>query len=193
MVAVIVIVVVVLLLLLVFWLGYNGLVKRRNQVDNAWSQIDVQLKRRHDLIPNLVNTVKGYAAQEQKVLIGVTEARAKVGSIQVTPEVLNNPELFQKYQAAQNQLSGALKSLFAVAEAYPDLKANQNFLNLQEELTSAEDRVAYARQFYNDSVLSYNTQIQKFPTVLLAGWFHFEKREFFDAAPEDTETPQVSF
>ena len=137
-----------LLLLLTFWLGYNGLVKRRNQVDNAWSQIDVQLKRRHDLIPNLVETVKGYAAHER----GTFEA-----------------------------------------VAYPDLKANQNFLNLQEELTSAEDRVAYARQFYNDSVLSYNTQIQKFPTVLLAGMFHFEKREFFDAAPEDTETPQVQF
>jgi LemA protein len=183
MVAVIVIVVVVLLLLLVFWLGYNGLVKRRNQVDNAWSQIDVQLKRRHDLIPNLVETVKGYAAHERGTFEAVTEARANAINAQSPAEQAQ----------AENVLSGALKSLFAVAEAYPDLKANQNFLNLQEELTSAEDRVAYARQFYNDSVLSYNTQIQKFPTVLLAGWFHFEKREFFDAAPEDTETPQVQF
>jgi LemA protein len=183
MVAVIVIVVVVLLLLLFFWLGYNGLVKRRNQVDNAWSQIDVQLKRRHDLIPNLVETVKGYAAHERGTFEAVTAARANAINAQSPAEQAQ----------AENVLSGALKSLFAVAEAYPDLKANQNFLNLQEELTSAEDRVAYARQFYNDSVLSYNTQIQKFPTVLLAGWFHFEKREFFDAAPEDTETPQVRF
>jgi LemA protein len=183
MVAVIVIVVVVLLLLLFFWLGYNGLVKRRNQVDNAWSQIDVQLKRRHDLIPNLVETVKGYAAHERGTFEAVTAARANAINAQSPAEQAQ----------AENVLSGALKSLFAVAEAYPDLKANQNFLNLQEELTSAEDRVAYARQFYNDSVLSYNTQIQKFPTVLLAGWFHFEKREFFDAAPEDTETPQVQF
>ncbi len=183
MVAVIVIVVLVILLLLVFWLGYNGLVKRRNQVDNAWSQIDVQLKRRHDLIPNLVETVKGYAAHERGTFEAVTAARANAINAQSPAEQAQ----------AENVLSGALKSLFAVAEAYPDLKANQNFLNLQEELTSAEDRVAYARQFYNDSVLSYNTQIQKFPTVLLAGMFHFEKREFFDAAPEDTETPQVQF
>ena len=145
--------------MLFFWLGFNGLVKRRNQVDNAWSQIDVQLKRRHDLIPNLVETVKGYAAHERGTFEAVTAARANAINAQSPAEQAQ----------AENVLSGALKSLFAVAEAYPDLKANQNFLNLQEELTSAEDRVAYARQFYNDSVLSYNTQIQKFPTVLLAG------------------------
>ena len=183
MIAVIVIAVIVVLILLFFWLGYNGLVKRRNQVDNAWSQIDVQLKRRHDLIPNLVETVKGYAAHERGTFEAVTQARANAINAQSPAEQAQ----------AENVLSGALKSLFAVAEAYPDLKANQNFLNLQEELTSAEDRVAYARQYYNDSVSSYNTQIQKFPTNLLAGMFHFEKREFFDAAPEDTETPQVQF
>ncbi len=183
MIAVIVIVVIVVLIVGFFWLGYNGLVKRRNQVDNAWSQIDVQLKRRHDLIPNLVETVKGYAAHERGTFEAVTQARANAINAQTPADQAQ----------AENVLSGALKSLFAVAEAYPDLKANQNFLNLQEELTSSEDRVAYARQYYNDSVLSYNTQIQKFPTVLLAGMFHFEKREFFDAAPEDTETPQVSF
>jgi LemA protein len=183
MVAVIVIVVLVVLVLLFFWLGYNGLVRRRNQVDNSWSQIDVQLKRRHDLIPNLVETVKGYAAHERGTFEAVTNARANAINAQ-TP---------QDQAQAENALSGALKSLFAVAEAYPDLKANQNFLNLQEELTASEDKVAYARQYYNDSVLSYNTQIQKFPTVLLAGMFHFEKREFFDAAPEDTATPQVQF
>jgi LemA protein len=183
MIAVIVIVVIVVLIGLFFWLGYNGLVKRRNQVDNAWSQIDVQLKRRHDLIPNLVETVKGYAAHERGTFEAVTQARANAINAQTPADQAQ----------AENVLSGALKSLFAVAEAYPDLKANQNFLNLQEELTSSEDRVAYARQYYNDSVLSYNTQIQKFPTVLLAGMFNFDKREFFDAAPEETETPQVQF
>ena len=183
MIAVIVIVVIVVLIVGFFWLGYNSLVKKRNQVDNAWSQIDVQLKRRHDLIPNLVETVKGYAAHERGTFEAVTQARANAINAQTPADQAQ----------AENVLSGALKSLFAVAEAYPDLKANQNFLNLQEELTSSEDRVAYARQYYNDSVLSYNTQTQKFPTVLLAGMFHFEKREFFDAAPEDTETPQVSF
>jgi len=183
MIAVIVIVVIVVLIGLFFWLGFNGLVTRRNQVDKAWSQIDVQIKRRHDLIPNLVETVKGYAAHERGTFEAVTQARANAISAQTPADQAQ----------AENVLSGALKSLFAVAEAYPDLKANQNFLNLQEELTSSEDRVAYARQYYNDSVLSYNTQIQKFPTVLLAGMFHFEKREFFDAAPEETETPQVQF
>src|SRR5712672_19336 len=179
-VGLIIVVVLIVVIGLFFWLGFNGLVKRRNQVDNAWSQIDVQLKRRHDLIPNLVETVKGYAAHERGTFEAVTQARANAINAQTPADQAQ----------AENVLSGALKSLFAVAEAYPDLKANQNFLNLQEELTSAEDRVAYARQYYNDSVLSYNTQIQKFPTVLLAGMFHFEKREFFDAAPEDTETPQ---
>jgi LemA protein len=183
MVAVIIIAVVVVLLILFVIVTYNGLVRTRNRIDNAFSQIAVQLKRRHDLIPNLVETVKGYAAHEKGVFESVTQARANAINAQSPVEQAQ----------AENVLSGALKSLFAVAEAYPDLKANQNFLNLQEELTSSEDRVAYARQYYNDSVLSYNTQIQKFPTVLLAGMFHFEKREFFDAAPEDTETPQVQF
>ena len=183
MIAVIVIVVIVVLVVGFFWFGYNSLVKKRNQVDNAWSQIDVQLKRRHDLIPNLVETVKGYAAHERGTFEAVTQARANAINAQTPADQAQ----------AENVLSGALKSLFAVAEAYPELKANQNFLNLQEELTSSEDRVAYARQYYNDSVLSYNTQTQKFPTVILAGMFNFHTREFFDATPEDTETPQVSF
>ncbi|HEX9505038.1 MAG TPA: LemA family protein [Acidimicrobiia bacterium] len=181
--AVIIAVAVVVLVVLFFWLGFNGLVKGRNRVDNAWSQIDVQLKRRHDLIPNLVETVKGYAAHESGTLEAVTNARANAINAQ-------GPE--QQAQA-ENALSGALKSLFAVSEAYPDLKANQNFLALQEELTSTEDRIAYARQFYNDSVLTYNTKIQKFPTVLLAGMFNFAKRDFFAAAPEDTAPVQVQF
>src|SRR5713226_1748208 len=183
MVAVIVIGVLVVVVGLFFWLGFNGLVKRRNQVDNAWSQIDVQLKRRHDLIPNLVETVKGYAAHERATFEAVTNARANA---------INAQGPVQQAQA-ENMLTGALKSLFAVAEAYPDLKANQNFLSLQEELTSTEDRIAYARQFYNDAVFSYNTKIQKFPTVLLAGMFNFAKRDFFAAAPEDTAPVQVQF
>jgi LemA protein len=170
---------------LVLWviMIYNGLVAMRQRVNQSFADIDVQLKQRHDLIPNLVETVKGYAAHERGTFEAVTNARANAINAQ-TP---------QDQAQAENVLSGALKSLFAVAEAYPDLKANQNFLNLQEELTAAEDKVAYARQYYNDSVLNYNTQIQKFPTVLLAGMFHFEKREFFDAAPEDTEPVQVQF
>ena len=183
MIAVIVIVVIVVLLVGFFWLGYNGLVKRRNQVDNAWSQIDVQLKRRHDLIPNLVETVKGYAAHERGTFEAVTQARANAINAQSPAEQAQ----------AENVLSGALKSLFAVAEAYPDLKANQNFLNLQEELTATEDRIAYSRQFFNDSVLSYNNAIQTFPRNLLAGMFNFEKREFFEGAPGETGPVKVQF
>jgi LemA protein len=182
-IAAIIVIVVLVLVVLFFWLGYNTLVKDRNRVDNAWSQIDVQLKRRHDLIPNLVEAVKGYAAHERGTFEAVTSARANAINAQ-------GP---QQAAQAENVLSGALKSLFAVAEAYPDLKANQNFLQLQEELTATEDKVAYARQFYNDSVLTYNTKIQQFPTVLLAGMFHFDKRDYFDAAPGDTEPVQVQF
>ena len=183
MVPAIIIGAIVLIVVLFFWLGFNSLVRNRNRVDNAWSQIDVQLKRRHDLIPNLIETVKGYAAHERGTFEAVTNARANAINAQ-------GPE---QTAAAENQLTGALKSLFAVAEAYPDLKANQNFLQLQEELTATEDKVAYARQFYNDSVLTYNTRIQSFPTVILAGMFHFDKRDFFDAEPGDTEPVQVQF
>jgi LemA protein len=185
-VAVIVIVAVVLLVLLVLVLSYNGLIKTRNRVDNAWSQIDVQLKRRHDLIPNLVETVKGYAAHERGTLEAVTNARANAINASSSGTVAQQAE-------AENVLSGALKSLFAVAEAYPDLKANQNFLQLQEELTSTEDRIAYARQFYNDSVLNYNNKIQTFPRNVIANSFKFEKREFFEVAPEETGPVKVQF
>jgi LemA protein len=180
-----VIVIVVLVVLLVGWaiLSYNGLVSKRNRVDNAWSQIDVQLKRRHDLIPNLVETVKGYAAHERGTFEAVTQARANAINAQ-------GPAAQAQ---AENVLSGALKSLFAVSEAYPDLKANQNFLNLQEEITSTEDRIAYSRQFYNDSVLTFNTKIQQFPSVILANMFNFSARDFFDAEPGDTEPVQVQF
>ena len=175
--------VIVLLLALWFFFSYNGLVRTRNRIDNAWSQIDVQLRRRYDLIPNLVETVKGYAAHERETLEAVTQARANAINAQ-GPAAQGQ---------AENVLSGALKSLFAVSEAYPDLKANQNFLNLQEELTSTEDRVAYARQFYNDSVLNYNNKIQSLPTNILAGMFNFEKREYFEAEPEATGPVKVQF
>jgi len=185
-IAVIIVVAIVLLVLLILVLSYNGLIKTRNRVDNAWSQIDVQLKRRHDLIPNLVETVKGYAAHERGTLEAVTNARANAINASSSGTVAQQAE-------AENVLSGALKSLFAVAEAYPDLKANQNFLQLQEELTSTEDRIAYARQFYNDSVLNYNNKIQTFPRNVIANSFNFQKREFFEVAPEDTGPVKVQF
>ena len=185
-IAIIVIVVVVVLLLLYIIATYNGLVRKRNRSENAWAQVDVQLKRRHDLIPNLVETVKGYAAHERGTLEAVTNARANAINASSSGTVADQAQ-------AENVLSGALKSLFAVAEAYPDLKANQNFLQLQEELTSTEDRIAYSRQFYNDSVLGYNNSIQTFPKNTLAGMFNFEKREFFEGAPEETGPVKVQF
>jgi len=177
---------VIVVLVLVLILSYNGLVRARNRVDNAWSQIDVQLKRRYDLIPNLVETVKGYAAHEKSVFESVTAARANAISAQ---EGGSPAQMAQ----ADNALSGTLKSLFAVAEAYPDLKANQNFLSLQEELTSTEDRVAYARQFYNDSVLGYNNKLQTFPRNTIAGMFHFTKKEFFESEPDAQGPVKVQF
>ncbi len=183
MIVVIVVIALVVLFVLALIVIYNGLVRQRNRIDNAWSQIDVQLKRRYDLIPNLVETVKGYAAHERQVFENVTQARANAINAQGPAQQAE----------AENVLSGALKSLFAVAEAYPDLKANQNFLSLQEELTSTEDRVAYARQFYNDSVLSYNNRLQTFPRNVIAGMFNFEKREYFEGEPEATGPVRVQF
>ncbi len=185
MVVVIIVAVVVVLLLLFVVVTYNGLVRTRNRIDNAFSQIAVQLKRRHDLIPNLVETVKGYAAHEKGVFESVTQARANAIGAQSGPP--------QAQAQAENALSGALKSLFAVAEAYPDLKANQNFLNLQEELTSTEDKIAYSRQFYNDSVLGYNTRIQSFPANALAGMFNFTPREYFEGDPGEQGPVAVQF
>jgi LemA protein len=184
-VAAIIIVVVVVLIALVFVVSYNGLVRLRNRIDSAWSQIGVQLERRHDLIPNLIETVKGYAAHERGTLEGVVEARnAAIQAKAAGPE--------QQAQA-ENVLTGALKSLFALAEAYPDLKANQNFLALQEELTSTEDRIAYSRQFYNDSVMKYDNKIQSIPSNLIAGMFGFTSREYFKADEGATEVPRVQF
>jgi LemA protein len=185
-IAIIVIVVALVLLALLFVSLYNRLVRQRNRAENAWAQVDVQLTRRHDLIPNLVETVKGYAAHERGTLEAVTNARANAINASSSGTVADQAQ-------AENVLSGALKSLFAVAEAYPDLKANQNFLQLQEEVTSTEDRIAYARQFYNDSVLNYNNKIQTFPRNVIANSFKFEKREFFEVAPEETGPVKVQF
>ena len=184
MIVAIIIVVALLLLLIVYPISiYNGLVSLRNKIDNAWSQIDVQLKRRYDLIPNLVETVKGYASHERETLEAVIQARNTAVAAESPAEQAQ----------ADNILTGALRQLFAVSEAYPDLKANQNFLNLQEELTSTEDRIAYARQFYNDQVRIYNTRIQQFPADIVANAFSFDEREFFEAEDDARETPRVEF
>lgn len=163
---------------------YNGLVNRRNRIDEALAQIQVQLKRRHDLIPNLVNAVKGYMNFEQNVLTQVTEARASAVTAGAQGSVAQQAQ-------AENMLTGALRSLFATVEAYPDLKANQNVLSLQEELQTTENQISFSRQHYNASVLEYNNAIQVFPNVLLAGMFGFTKREFFEAEPEAANVPTV--
>ena len=180
------IVIVVVVVLLIVWLisAYNGLIRRRNQIENAWSQIDVQLKRRLDLIPNLVETVKGYAAHERETLDAVIKARNSAIAAPDTPGAQSGPN---------NELSGALGRLIALGEAYPDLKANQNFLALQEELTATEGRVAYARQFYNDSVLAYNNKLQQFPTMIYAKRLKFEPREYFEADEAARTAPSVEF
>lgn len=179
------IVVAAIVVLIVLWLiaTYNKLVSLKARVDNAWAQIEVHLKRRFDLIPNLVSTVKGYAAHEQETLGAVTEARTKY--LQA-----NTPD---KKMAAAGELSGALSRLMAVSEAYPDLKANQNFLEMQTELTDTEDKIAFARQFYNDTVMKYNVKLQQFPTVLVAGMFHFGPATSFQAEEEARVAPKVEF
>ncbi|MDD5748379.1 MAG: LemA family protein [Actinomycetota bacterium] len=175
---------VVILALVVIYL-FNKLIRYRNRVDNAWHQIDVQLNRRADLIPNLVETVKGYAAHERETFEMVTRARSALMSAQSVGD---------KAQA-EGMVSEALKSLFAVAEAYPELKANENFLALQEELSGTENKIAYARQFYNDSVMAYDVARQKFPANVIASMFAFtEKREYFEPeTPAAREVPKVSF
>ena len=183
MIALIVIIVVVVLLAIIFVGIYNSLVRKRNQVDNAWSQIDVQLKRRHDLIPNLIETVKDYMQYEQETLTKVTNARAAAVSAGAQGPAAQ--------ATAENALTGTLRSLFAVVENYPELKANQNVLALQEELTTTENKISFARQFYNDSVMGFNTKIQTFPNTLIAGMFNFEKRQFFQADETDKEVPKV--
>ncbi len=174
---------IILLVAVVFIWLYNSLVVSRNRVKNAWSQIDVQLKRRTDLIPNLVETVKGYAQHEKGVFEEVTRARSNLMSADSVKET----------QEANNMLTGALKSLFAVAENYADLKANQNFLELQGQLAETEDKIAYSRQFYNDTVLMYNNKCQMFPSNIIASTFHFEESEFFEVEESGRAVPKVEF
>ena len=179
------IIIVVAALVVVGWLivTYNGLVQRRMRIDEAFAQIDVQLKRRHDLIPNLVNAVKGYMEFEQDVLTKVTEARANAIAAGARGPV--------EQAAAENALTAALRSLFAVVENYPQLKANENVLALQEQLTTTENQISFSRQHYNATVMDYNTAIATFPTVLIAGAFGFTKRDFFEAEPEAATVPVV--
>ena len=180
----IVVIIVVVLFALYLVVLYNGLVRKRNRVDNAWAQVEVQLKRRRDLIPNLVGTVRGYAAHERGTFDSVTQARAAA-------EGARNPAAAG---AAEGVLGQALGRLFAVAEAYPELKANQNFLELQAQLDETENRIAVSRQVYNDTVLTYNNAIQVVPALIVAGPIGFTKREFFEIeAPADREPPAVSF
>ncbi|MGB6648740.1 MAG: LemA family protein [Bacteroidota bacterium] len=172
---------------------YNSLVTLDEGVRTSWGQVQTQYQRRADLIPNLVSTVKGYAAHEREVLMGVTEARAKVGQITVTPEVLNNPQAFQRFQAAQDGLSSALSRLLAVVENYPQLKANENFLVLQDQLEGTENRISVARQRFNTAVQGYNTTIRRFPASIVAGMTGFEQKQYFQAAEGADTAPAVEF
>jgi LemA protein len=181
--ALLIVVAIIVVLVVVVIAIYNGLIQKRLRVDEAFAQIDVQLKRRHDLIPNLVNAVKGYMGFEQKVLTDVTNARAAA--------VAAGGQGPAQQAAAENALTSTLRSLFAVVENYPDLKANQNVLALQEQLTTTENQISFSRQHYNASVLDFNTGIATFPAVLIAGMFGFIKREFFDAEPEAAAVPNV--
>ncbi len=172
-------------LLLLFFIGlYNSLVRKRIGTQEAFSQINVQLKRRYDLIPNLVETVKGYAAHEKSTLENVIAARNAAASAHGIPQQAQ----------AENMLTGALRQLFAVAEAYPNLKANENFKQLQEELASTENKISFARQYYNDSAAIYNSAVQTFPSVIVASMFNFQKQDYFElAAPAEGQAPQVKF
>ncbi len=177
---------IVLLLILMFVGTYNGLVRLRNQVKNAWAQIDVQLKRRHDLIPNLIQTVKGYMKHERETLLAVTNAR------NLAQKATGSGVGAQS--KAESELSSALARLLVVVERYPDLKANQNFLALQEELTSTENKISFSRQYYNDSVLGLNNRTQMFPSNMIAGMTGFTAAEFFEVkVTEEREVPKVSF
>ncbi len=178
-----ILVIVALILGLLFVIIYNSLIRQRNRVENAWAQIEVQLKRRYDLIPNLIETVKGYAKHEKTLFENITKARAAVMSAKNVNETAE----------ASNYLSSTLKSLFSVAENYPELKANQNFLQLQKDLLETEDKIAYSRQFYNDTVMKYNISIQTIPTSIIASLTGFQKKELFEAVQAEREVPKVEF
>lgn len=173
---------------------YNKANKLKVKIENNWSEVENQYKRRYDLIPNLVQTVKGYAEHEKQTFQAVTEARSKVGGvINISKDILDNPELFQKYQRAQNSLANALQRLMVVKERYPELKANQNFLRLQDELAGTENRIAVARKRFNESVSKYNELLVVFPNNFYADLANMEKAEFFKAPEESKEAPKVEF
>lgn len=178
-----ILIILVIVLGLIFVIIYNDLIKQRNRVENSWAQIEVQLKRRYDLIPNLIETVKGYAKHEKTLFENITKARAAVMSANNVNETAE----------ASNYLSSTLKSLFAVAENYPDLKANQNFMQLQKDLMETENKIAYSRQFYNDTVMKYNISIQTIPKNIVASLMGFQKKELFETAPVEREVPKVEF
>ena len=172
---------------------YNKIVAKDQGVKSAWSQVENQYQRRYDLIPNLVETVKGFAKQEKDVLIGVTEARASVGQMKVTPEVLNNPQAFQNFQKAQDGLSSALSRLMVVVEKYPDLKSNQNFLELQSQLEGTENRIAVERRKFNEIVQDFNSLVLSFPTKIIAGFGGFHEAQYFQSIAGSEKAPQVKF
>ena len=172
--------------------NYNDLVEEQEEVEQAWSEVENQYQRRSDLIPNLVNTVKGYAAHEENTLTQVVEARSNASSVTIQAEDLTEENL-AKFQAAQDELSRGLGRLMAVAESYPDLKANQNFQELQAQLEGTENRIAVARRNYNEEAQEYNAEIRKFPTLIYAGWFGFEKKPYFQAATGSDKAPTVEF
>lgn len=172
--------------------NYNSLVEKQQDVDQAWAQVENQYQRRADLIPNLVNTVKGYASHEEQTLVDVTEARAKATSVTISAEDLNEENL-AKFQQAQGELSQALSRLLSVTEAYPELKANENFLNLQAQLEGTENRIATERKRYTEVVREYNTSIKKFPTTIYAGWFGFKEKPQFKAEAGAERAPEVKF
>lgn len=183
-----------LVLLVIYGININnGLVEKQESVNQAWSQVENQYQRRADLVPNLVNTVKGAADFEQQTLTDVVEARSQASSIQLNAEDLNNPQMVQQFQQAQQQLSGALSRLLVTVERYPELKANQNFLDLQTQLEGTENRIATERQRYNEAVQTYNTDIRKFPTNLFAGILGFDQKAYFEADEEAEEVPEVNF
>lgn len=177
--------VVIFVAIVVLWfiLTYNSFVRLKNQVENAWSQIDVQLKRRTDLIPNLIKTVKGYVKHERETLESVTKARTAMMNAGNAKEAAD----------ADNMLTGALKSLFAVSESYPDLKANENFMQLQEELSGTENKISATRQYYNDTVMEYNTKRESFPANIIAGMFKFTEMNLFEISEKEKEVPKVEF
>jgi LemA protein len=192
--AVLIVVAVVVGGIFLWGLGiYNNLVTQDETVRKAWSDVEAQYQRRLDLIPNLVSTVKGYATQEQTVFIGVAEARSKVSQMTVTKEVLEDPQAFAKFQQAQDQLSGALSRLLVVAEQYPQLKSNENFMDLQKQLEGTENRITVARSRYNETVQAYNTTIRRFPASMVAGFTGFREKAYFQAKEGADQAPKVQF